>query len=277
MMMVAGGDGALPPCPPCPPAGCPWGDDVVIPGRPLPSRRSPNATTGAFDPIVISGSINLQLFALSWQAEMDAETLLRMEAGRPAVISDGYGDLPDTVRDVSCVTDKPTKHGNIADIFQAAIDLKEKMPYHHNLTPGLKFEYFGVVWKMPGGAVQTTEPTTSGKVDRVEAKAVWEALDSIPNGAIILGIFHSQPDNGIMSPTDWNAHKMIFNNPDSPSFIGKPGSFAISDSIGRGITSDPNGLSFVYDMSTGKIHVYDKSDKDSDKLQCQINNIRGSR
>jgi len=86
MMMVAGGDGALPPCPPCPPAGCPWGDDVVIPGRPLPSRRSPNATTGAFDPIVISGSINLQLFALSWQAEMDAEALLRIEAGRPGGI-----------------------------------------------------------------------------------------------------------------------------------------------------------------------------------------------
>lgn len=92
MMVVAGGDGALPPCPPCPPAGCPWGDDVVIPGRPLPSRRSPNATTGAFDPIVISGSINLQLFALSWQAEMDAEALLRMEAGRPGVIDVGGGE-----------------------------------------------------------------------------------------------------------------------------------------------------------------------------------------
>ena len=82
MMVVVGGDGALPPCPPCPPAGCPMGDDVDITGR--RPRRSPNATTGAFDPIVISGSINLQLFALSWQAQMDAETLLWMEAGRPS-------------------------------------------------------------------------------------------------------------------------------------------------------------------------------------------------
>ena len=32
MMVVAGGDGALPPCPPCPPAGCPMGDDVDITG-----------------------------------------------------------------------------------------------------------------------------------------------------------------------------------------------------------------------------------------------------
>lgn len=86
MTVVSGGDGPLPPCPPCPPAGCPWGDDVVIPGRPLPPRRSPNATTGAFDPIIISGSTNLQLFALSWQAQMDAEALLMMEAGRPGAI-----------------------------------------------------------------------------------------------------------------------------------------------------------------------------------------------
>ena len=84
MVVVAGGDGALPPCPPCPPAGCPMGDDVDITGR--RPRRSPNATAGAFDPIVISGSINLQLFALSWQAQMDAETLLWMEAGRPGAI-----------------------------------------------------------------------------------------------------------------------------------------------------------------------------------------------
>ena len=99
MVVVAGGHGALPPCPPCPPAGCPWGDDVVIPGRPLPSRRSPNATTGAFDPIVISGSINLQLFALSWQAQMDAEALLRMEAGRPGVI-DGSEGIGDTIKGI---------------------------------------------------------------------------------------------------------------------------------------------------------------------------------
>jgi len=65
---------------------------VVIPGRPLPPRRSPNATTGAFDPIIISGSINLQLFALSWQAQMDAEALLMMEAGRPGALDTSSGE-----------------------------------------------------------------------------------------------------------------------------------------------------------------------------------------
>jgi hypothetical protein len=189
----------------------------------------------------------------------------------------GDGDEPDTPRDTPCVTDKPAKHGNILDIHQAAIDLKEKMPYHHSLTPGEKFEYFGVVWKLPGGSVQTTEPETSELRNAVRASAVWEALDSIPDGAIILGIFHSQPDNGRMSDDDWVAHKVIFNNPDSPSMIARPDSYTITESIGRGITADPNGLSYVYDMKTGKIHVYDRSDMNSDKEQCHVNNVRGSR
>lgn len=189
----------------------------------------------------------------------------------------GGGDEQDTPRDTPCVTDKPTKHGNILDIHQAAIDLKEKMPYHHSLTPGEKFEYFGVVWKLPGGTVQTTEPVTNGLPNEVRASAVWEALDSIPDGAIILGIFHSQPDNGRMSDHDWAAHKVIFNNSDSPSMIGRPYSDTITESIGRGITADPNGLSYVYDMKTGKIHVYDRSDMNSDKEQCNVNNVRGSR
>lgn len=189
----------------------------------------------------------------------------------------GGGDEQDTPRDTPCVTDKPTKHGNILDIHQAAIDLKEKMPYHHSLTPGVTYEYFGFIWKMPGGSVQTTEPVTSELPNAVLARDVWEALDSIPDGAIILGVFHSQPDNGRMSDYDWTAHKVIFNNPDSPSMIARPGSYVITESIGRGITADPNGLSYVYDMKTGKIHVYDRSDMNSDKEQCHVNNVRGSR
>lgn len=90
MTVVSGGYGPLPPCPPCPPDGCPMGDDVDITGR--RPRRSPNATTGRFDPIVISGSINLHLFALSWQSEMDAEAILRMEAGRPGALDTSSGE-----------------------------------------------------------------------------------------------------------------------------------------------------------------------------------------
>ena len=78
-----------------------------------------------------------------------------------------------------------------------------------------------------------------------------------------------------MSDSDWSAHKLIFNNPGSPSMIARPGSFAITESIGRGITADPNGLSYVYDMKSGKIHVYDRSDKDSDKVQCHVNDSKG--
>jgi hypothetical protein len=93
------------------------------------------------------------------------------------------------------------------------------------------------------------------------------------NGAIILGLFHSQPDNGKMSEKDWNAHRLLFGNPDSPKMIGD-GNVLLSN-IGREITADPNGLSYVHDKSTGKIHVYDKSDMDKDKLECHVNERRG--
>lgn len=82
-------------------------------------------------------------------------------------------------------------------------------------------------------------------------------------------------DDGRMSDYDWSPYKLIFNNPGSPSMIARPGSFAITESIGRGITADPNGLSYVYDMKSGKIHVYDRSDKDSDKVQCHVNDSKG--
>jgi hypothetical protein len=45
--------------------------------------------------------------------------------------------------------------------------------------------------------------------------------------------------------------------------------------IGKGITADPNGLSYIYDKKTGNIHVYDRSDKGSDKQQCHVNNRGG--
>ena len=186
----------------------------------------------------------------------------------------GGGEEPETPRDTPCVTDKPTKHDNILDIHKGAIDLKAGIPENHSINPGEKWEYFGVVWKLPGGDVQTTKPVTSREVNFVLATAVWEALDAIPDDAIILGIFHSQPDNGRMSDDDWVAHKVIFNNPDSPSMIARKDSVSITESLGRGITADPNGLSYVYDMKTGKIHVYDKSDMDSDKVQCHVNNLR---
>lgn len=81
-----------------------------------------------------------------------------------------------------------------------------------------------------------------------------------------------------MSSYDWSAHKVIFNNPDSPSMVPRPENiYAITESIGRGITADPNGVSYVYDMKTGKIHVYDRSDMNSDTEQCHVNNVRGSR
>jgi hypothetical protein len=198
---------------------------------------------------------------------------------RPADYHDdqggGGGEEPETPRDTPCVTDKPTKHGNILDIHQGAIDLKKEMPSPPHSLSGASYEYFGIIYKSPDGSVRTTVPVTSNESHFVRASAVWTAIDDIPDGAIILGIWHSQPDSPTMSSYDWAAHKSIFNNPDSPSMIARKDSVSITESLGRGITADPNGLSYVYDMKTGKIHVYDKSDMDSDKVQCHVNNQTG--
>lgn len=249
--IIAGG--SLPSCPPCP-DDCPVGEEVT-------------STGSRYNWDLSSGGLGL------WGRNRTLAFYYGGGGGSGG--GGGGGEEQETPRDTPCVTDKPTKHANILDIHQGAIDLKAKMPEVHSIIPGEKWEYFGVVWKLPGGAVQTTKPVTSGHPTAVLAREVWEALDAIPDDAIILGIFHSQPDNGRMSDIDWNAYKLIFNNPGSPSMIARPGSFAISESIGRGITADPNGLSYVYDMKSGKIHVYDKSDMGSDKVQCHVNNSNG--
>lgn len=182
----------------------------------------------------------------------------------------GGGDEPDIPRDTPCVTDKPTKHGNILDIHQGAINLKAKA---YNKYGTVDVEDMGIIWKMPGGEVRTTDAFSSWSRTHITAETMWKAIGQIPDGAIILGLYHSQPDSGKMSEKDWNAHKLLFGNPDSPMMIGE--GLVLLAPIGRGITADPNGLSYVHDKSTGKIHVYDKSDKDKDKLECNINERPG--
>jgi hypothetical protein len=182
----------------------------------------------------------------------------------------GGGEEPETPRDTPCVTDKPTKHDNILDIHKGAIDLKVKAYEKYGTAD---WEHVGIVWKMPGGDVRTTDAFSSFNRVAIEAGAMWDAIDQVPDGAIILGLFHSQPDNGKMSDKDWNAHRLLFGNPDSPRMIGD-GNVLLSN-IGRGITADPNGLSYVHDKSTGTIHVYDKSDMGKDKLECHVNERRG--
>jgi hypothetical protein len=182
----------------------------------------------------------------------------------------GGGEKSETPRDTPCVTDKPTEHGNILDLHKGAIDLKVKA--YEKYGSG-DWEHVGIVWKMPGGDVRTTEPFTSFNREAINAGEMWKAINQIPDGAIILGLFHSQPDNGKMSEKDWNAHHLLFGNPDSPKMIGD-GNVLLSNT-GRGITADPNGLSYVHDKSTGKIYVYDKSDMGKDKLECHVNERRG--
>jgi hypothetical protein len=182
----------------------------------------------------------------------------------------GGGEEQETPRDTPCVTDKPTKHANILDIHQAAINLKTSGHEKHGTA---NVEWMGLVWKMPGGGVNITETFSSWSDKEIRAEAVWKAIAKIPDGAIIVGALHSDPYGSRMSAPDWNFYNLVFGNPDSPKMIGE-GSVLLAN-IGRGITADPNGLSYVYDMKTGKIHVYDKSDFGSDKEQCHVNQRGG--
>jgi hypothetical protein len=182
----------------------------------------------------------------------------------------GGGAEQETPRDTPCVTDKPTKHANILDIHQAAINLKTSGHEKHGTA---NVEWMGLVWKMPGGGVNITETFSSWSDKEIRAEAVWKAIAKIPDGAIIVGALHSDPYGSRMSAPDWNFYNLVFGNPDSPKMIGE-GSVLLAN-IGRGITADPNGLSYVYDMKTGKIHVYDKSDFGSDKEQCHVNQRGG--
>ncbi len=102
----------------------------------------------------------------------------------------GGGDSDDeeqeTPRDTPCVTAKPTEHGNILDLHKGAIDLKIKAYEKYGAAD---WEHVGFVWKMPGGDVRTTDAFTSFDRNEITAETVWAAINEIPDGAIILGLF----------------------------------------------------------------------------------------
>lgn len=183
-------------------------------------------------------------------------SLTRVENGR-----DGDGEQP---RETNCVTDKPADIA-IIDLHQAAIDLKfsEKTGGMH------RFENFALLFRMPGSSeIRVTTLQNDGHIASVGAAAVWAAADQLPANAVIVRMYHSDPYGSTMSPPDWRSYSALFGDPSSPRLLTDSGLAAV---IGRGITADPYGLSYVYDKSTGKIHVYDKSDVGSDQPQCHVN------
>jgi hypothetical protein len=186
----------------------------------------------------------------------------------------GGGDSDDeeqeTPRDTPCVTDKPTGVA-LTDLHKAAIELKRA-----EVNPGNSYyEHAGLIYRVPGeDGVRWTFPVHNGSERGVSLAGAVAQL--IP-GVVIVGMYHSQPPrdgdvSSIMSPNDWAEWSNIFDNPSNPTFTVSSG---LVSHMGKGITADPNGLSYIYDKNTGNIHVYDRSDKGSYKQQCHVNNRGG--
>ena len=181
---------------------------------------------------------------------------------------------PDTEepKNPKCVGSQPS--GVIlSDMHKAAINLKAA-----ELAAGNSFyENAALLYRMPGSSeIKFTYPIHTGSESGVDS--LRDAVKQLPDKAIIVGIYHSQPPregdaSKVMSSGDWGAWGFIFNSSANPMY--RDGNAILPTMMGRGITADPNGLSYIFDKSTGKIHVYDRTDQGSDKPQCAINGTGG--
>ena len=188
--------------------------------------------------------------------------------------SAGEDTPPDTEepKNPNCVGSQPSGV-SLSDMYKAAISLKAA-----ELKAGNSFyENAALFYRMPGSSeIKFTYPIHTGSESGVDS--LRDAVKQLPDKAIIVGIYHSQPPregdaSKVMSSGDWGAWGFIFNSPANPMY--RDGDAILPTMMGRGITADPNGLSFVLDKSTGKIHVYDRTDQGSDKPQCAINGTGG--
>lgn len=242
------------------------------------SGGHPSQTTETLQEVVVNGQ------RVRWKGDppfwLNAAWWAHAPVGaRPADYRDDYGggggeDSPDeeqeTPRDTPCVTDKPTGVA-LTDLHKAAIELKRA----EINTGNSLYEHAGLIYRIPGeDGVRWTFPVNTGSERGVSLAGAVAQL--IP-GVVIVGMYHSQPVrdgnlSSIMSPQDWAEWSKIFDNPRNPTFTSLSG---LVSHMGKGITADPNGLSYIYDKKTGSIHVYDRSDKGSDKQQCHVNNRSG--
>lgn len=244
------------------------------------SGGHPSQTTETLQEVVVNGQ------RVRWKGDppfwLNAAWWAHAPVGaRPADYRDDYGggggeDSPDeeqeTPRDTPCVTDKPTGVA-LTDLHKAAINLKAA-----ELAAGNSFyENAALLYRMPGSSeIKFTYPIHTGSESGVDS--LRDAVKQLPDKAIIVGIYHSQPPregdaSKVMSSGDWGAWGFIFNSPANPMY--RDGNAILPTMMGRGITADPNGLSYIFDKSTGKIHVYDRTDQGSNKPQCAINGTGG--
>jgi hypothetical protein len=131
------------------------------------------------------------------------------------------------------------------------------------------WEYSAIVYVV-NGVVGWTAPYTDRDPNSVNFLG---ALGSVPDGAVIVEIVHSHPEDpqtpdtipsgvGMHEGEDWESYDTIVNWNDNHS---------ASQDLPRGITVDPNMLLYILsDEDGGKTHVYDKTDKNQTIPSCTL-------
>jgi hypothetical protein len=115
------------------------------------------------------------------------------------------------------------------------------------------WEYGAFIYTL-NGVVHRTPIHTDQSFDTINWSTNW-----LPDGARIVGMIHSHPNDGVMdqrmlSSQDWNAYNTLQNS-----------------TLPRGITMDANALHFLYSDQDSGLRAYDNTDKNQTSPSCKVN------
>jgi hypothetical protein len=147
-----------------------------------------------------------------------------------------------------------TPNVSLTDVNRAALAAS-------NVISGLNHtnvEYSSIVFSL-NGQVGFTEPYTDNREGEVN---LLGSIGKVPAGATIMGIVHNHPAqfnviDTYPSDPDWARYERIMD-------------VSSSGGLERGITADRNMLLYVFTNETGKTHVYDRTDKNSERTGCSL-------
>ena len=152
---------------------------------------------------------------------------------------------------------------SLTDVNRAALAASNAIAQQNDET----YEYSSVVF-FHNGMVGFTEPFTNRNPDEVD----WinaEITSNIPDGAVILAIVHSHPDERTVNDTIPSNRGLIDGYQDDWMMYNSMVSIA-DGALPRGITVDQNLLLYIYTDEDHKTRVYDKTDKGDSQPSCPL-------
>lgn len=160
-----------------------------------------------------------------------------------------YEEMP-AAKETPCVTASPDGY-SLAEINNVALYLTGIIRAGNDD----EWEYGAVIYAH-NGVIRFTGVVTQENPDQIHYP-----IDQIPDEAAILAVIHNHPevhtiDDRYPSPRDWNTFRQLTQT-NSPL-------------LSRGITADPNMLTYIYSNQDWKTRVYDKDDVDNAAPQCSL-------